>query len=192
MSLLGLLIFGAVAGGAAIKNSVENSQAMSKPVRTIVYRGKTYYLYADLELRYYIKGDGVYEQVFEDTEKIVGLHSKRVYVNKRLMYLDKIDEKNEQKRQEAMAEGKLAYEKMIPSNSLPKCTMNYNQDLYVLCECETGRVIRALYNSEDGHKKVYAKKEDPMSSSGEKVIITKEEYENLKKSRGLITKCYVS
>jgi ribosomal protein L21E len=149
-------MFGFIAIGAlavsAIKCGIQNADMMSKPYRHLD-DGTPVYL--DRLCNEYINGEKVtvhydYSKPGVMNTQLVGTKSGKVYVDRRQNFLNKIAKENEEKRQEALSEGKLAYVKLYPKNTIPGCSMNEMADTRLTCECSTGKIISRLECKEDG------------------------------------------
>jgi hypothetical protein len=186
--MLGWIVLGGL-GISAIKAGIQNADMMSKPYRHLD-NGTPVYL--DRECHEYINGERVtvhydYSQPGVMNTQLVGTKSGKVYVDRRKNFLDKIAQENEEERQKALSEGKLAYVKLYPHNSMPECTRNTMTDTRLTCECSSGRVIGKLTREADGtcYKYYVVDFKDPTfyavlgTNLSEPVEISEDEFERL-------------
>jgi hypothetical protein len=149
-AILGLIGLGGLAV-SAIKCGIQNTQMMSKPNR---YLKDGTPVYLDRECHEHINGERVtYRYDYSGaarTTKLVGTKSGKVYSDSHQNYLDKVAIENEENRQKALSEGKLAYIKLYPTHSIPNNTSNSITDSRLTCECSTGKIIGGLECKEDG------------------------------------------
>jgi hypothetical protein len=148
LALIGLIGL----GGSAVKCGIQNAQMMSKPYRHLD-DGTPVYL--DRLCNEYINGEKVtvhydYSQPGVTNTQLVGTKSGKVYVDRRQNFLNRVAKENEEKRQQALREGKLAYVKLYPTHSIPGNTNNSITDSRLTCECSTGKIISRLECKEDG------------------------------------------
>jgi hypothetical protein len=185
--MLELLIFGALLGGSAIKCGIQNARMMSKPYRHLE-DGTPVYL--DRLCNEHINGEKV--TVHYDfsgkqmNTQLVGTQSGRIYHDSHQSYLNRVDRENEEKRQKALSEGKLAYIKLFPTNTIPGNISNSITDCRFTCDCNSGRVIGKLEREKDGtcYKYYMTSLKNPNSDcvfneNVEKIQISEEEFNRL-------------
>jgi hypothetical protein len=139
-------------GGSAIKAGIQNAEMMSKPYR---YLDDGTPVYLDRLCNEYINGEKTRTHYSMDkngqvNSQTIGVNSGKVYYDRRETYENKVARENEEKRQKALSEGKLAYVKLFPTHSIPGNTSNSITDSYLTCECSTGKIISRLECKEDG------------------------------------------
>jgi hypothetical protein len=147
LGLIGLGVFGA----SAVKCGIQDIDMMSSPSS---YLDDGTPVYLDRKCNQYINGERVVYQEFFDknvrTTKLIGTKSGKVYSDSHQKYLNKVKKENEEKRQQAINEGKLAYTKLYPRHTIPNNMTNSITDSRLTCECSTGKIIAKLECKEDG------------------------------------------
>ncbi len=173
---LGTLIFGALLGGSAIRCGIDNVKSMSKPYR---YLDDGTPVYLDRLCNEHINGEKVVSKWNYELGRAqqVGERSGRVYMDPETESRKRMDRQNEERRQKAISEGKLAY-------------MKYDCDKkrQYTAEVSTRRYIAELEGREDGTYWKYYLYLDPNKSwqssfrrkEGDPgVQITQEEFDKL-------------
>lgn len=143
---LGLLLFGLMAGGSAVKCGVENAKMMSKPYR---YMDDGTPVYLDRLCNEHINGEKVISKYNyqKGCMQDVGVRSGRVYYDEQEVQRKRFDDMNERSRQFAIKQGHKAYMKYIPEIKKE-----------ITCELSTGKLIAKLEREKVGDKKyVYRK-----------------------------------
>lgn len=129
---LGLLLFGLMAGGSAIKCGIENAKMMSKPYR---YMDDGTPVYLDRLCNEHINGEKVISKYNyqKGCMQDVGERSGRVYYDEQDVQRKRFDDWNERNRQDAIKKGQLAYLKYNPI---------FKKEL--TCEISTGKFIAKI------------------------------------------------
>ncbi len=135
---LGALIFGALLGGSAIRCGIDNVKSMSKPYR---YLDDGTPVYLDRKGKEHINGEKVIGKWNYELGRAqqVGERSGRVYMDPEIESRKRMDRQNEERRQEAISQGKAAY-------------MKYDCDrkIQITAEVSTRKFIAELEGREDG------------------------------------------
>jgi hypothetical protein len=118
--------------------------------------------------------------------QLVGTQSGKVYSDRRQNYLNRVSRENEEKRQAALREGKLAYVKLYPTNTIPGNMDNSITDSRFTCDCTNNRVIGKLEKGKDGicYKYYLTSLKNPVNDcvfgrNIEKVQISEDEFSQL-------------
>lgn len=143
--MLGLLIGGLIFGGAAIGAAIENADMMSKPYRHLD-DGTPVYL--DRKCNEWVNGEKVIATYDYQNQKLVyaGQRSGKVYIDPEANQRRRIDEMSEKYKREAIEAGRLAYAKY-----------DHRVGRRVTCEISTGKYIAALQGNKygTGYRKFY-------------------------------------
>lgn len=138
MAGLGLLFSALLFGGSAISAGIENAKMMSKPYR---YLDDGTPVYLDRLCNEHINGEKVISKYNYQLGRLqqVGERSGRVYMDPVVETQKRMDKQNEERRQEAISEGKAAY-------------MKYDCDRkqQFTAEVSTRKYIAELEGREDG------------------------------------------
>ena len=135
---LGLLLFGLMAGGSAIKCGVENAKMMSKPYR---YMDDGTPVYLDRLGNEHINGEKVTSKYNyqKGCMQDVGERSGRVYYDEQDVQRKRFEDWNEKERQDAIKKGRLIYKKY-----------DVNRKKNFSCELSTGKYIAYIEGRDDG------------------------------------------
>lgn len=188
---LGLLLFGLMAGGSAIKCGIENAKMMSKPYR---YMDDGTPVYLDRLCNEHINGEKVISKYNyqKGCMQDVGERSGRVYYDEQDVQRKRFNDWNKENRQNAIKQGRLIYKKY-----------DVNRKKNFSCELSTGKYIAHIEGRDDGtYWKYYVSpyrkfeyyeensklfKED---SDNNPVEISIEEFDELKIYSGSYFDCY--
>ena len=174
MAGLGILIYSLLAGAAAIGRGIENEKVKSQTYK-IDEKGRPTYM--DRNGKHYINGERIipeydYQQHYT---RYVGQRTGTVYIDPERERREKHTRENEERKQKAIKDGKLAYEK-------------YDNDWQrqITTEISTGKPIAILNATTLGCYKQYASEEKPpwkgcfyvnqTMAIGEKIPITYDEF----------------
>ena len=172
MAGFGALLYGALRAVCGIGQAVENKQMKDY---SYGYTDKGEPTWLDRDCNRYINGEKVVATYDYKNQKLVyaGKNSGKVYYDPEQAQRDRLDEWSEKRKQEAIAEGKLAY-------------MRYDhiRKKEITCEISTGKYIAKLEGRKDGtYWKYYlspnAKLTSDKTPGDSGIQITQEEYDRL-------------
>ena len=172
MAGLGLLIFGAMSAICGIGRAVENKQMKDYSYK-IDEKGRPTWI--DREGHQYINGEKVVATYDYDNHKLVyaGQRTGTVYIDPEQNTRDRMDRWSEERKQEAIKRGELAY-------------MRYDhiRKKEITCEISTGKYISQLEGRKDGtYWKYYlsqnAKYVSDKTPGDYGIQITQDEYDKL-------------
>lgn len=177
--MLGALIYGALRAIVGVGKAVDNAQMKRE---SFSYTDKGEPTYYDRNGNRYINGEKVIATYDYDNHKLVyaGQRTGKVYYDPEQAQRDKLDGWSEKRKQMAISNGRLAYNKY-----------NHDWETEITTEISTGRPIATLEARSDGtYWKQYGTIDKPkykgevyvgcMHEIGEPIQITREEYVNLK------------
>lgn len=171
---LGTLLLGGVLLGSAIKCGIENDKMMSKPQR---YLDDGTPVYLDRLCNEHVNGEKIVPRYNYQQEKLVyvGEKSGRVYSDPEQNTKNRLDSWNEERKQEAIKLGKLAYMKY-----------DHVRKHQFTCEISTDKFICYLEGRKDGtYWKYYLPIDTPYDKAHMKgegnigIQITQEEFDKL-------------
>lgn len=174
MAGLGLLLYGALRSVVGVGKMVENKQMKDFSYK-IDEEGRPTWI--DREGKQYINGEKVVATYDYEKKKLVyaGQRTGTVYIDPEQNIKDRADRLSEERRKEAIAEGKLAYMRY-----------DHSRKIRITCEISTGKFIAELEGRKDGTYWKYYLGDDREAynahckSEGDPgVQITREEFDGL-------------
>ena len=173
--MLGLLIGGLIFGGAAIGAAIENADMKSSPY-THLDDGTPVYL--DRKCQEWVNGEKMIATYDYQNKKLVyaGQRSGKVYIDPEANQRRRMDEMSEKYKREAIEAGRLAYKKY-----------DHRVKRFLTCEISTGKYIAALRGNKygQGYRKFYVKPDFDFynchckADDDEGIEITREEFNKL-------------
>ena len=172
MAGLGILIYGALRAICGVGQAVENAKCMSRPSG---YTDNGTPVYTDRNNKTYINGERIVPNVDYKTGKMtyVGKNTGTVYCDPEANMRARLDAENEERKQEAIKQGKLAYMKY-----------DHVRKRRITCEISTGKYIAELKQYGDSYYKLYLPDDEmycfTRTKDGDNGIeITKEQFNKL-------------
>lgn len=169
---LGTLIMGLIFGGSYLSAAKDNREMMKEPHE---YMPDGTPIYLDRKCRHYINGEQIVPKYDYATKRTlyVGKHSGNIIYDPEQAKMNRMDAMSEKNKEEAIAEGMLAYKKY-----------NHERERFCTAEISTGRYIAQLELKRDGTaKKWYLYPEAYLPSDIRKddpgIDITPDEYRKL-------------
>lgn len=173
--MIGLLLGGLIFGGAAIGAAIENADMKSKPFR---YLDDGTPVYLDRKCQEWANGEKIIATYDYQNQKLVyaGHRSGKVYIDPEANKKRILDERSEQYKREAIEAGRLAYAKY-----------DHRVKRRLTCEISTGKYIAALQGNKygGGYRKFYVKPDFDFynchckADDDEGIEITREEFNKL-------------
>ena len=143
MAGLGILLYGALRAVCGIGQAVENKQMKDYSYK-IDEKGRPTWI--DREGHQYINGEKVVATYDYKNQKLVyaGQRTGTVYIDPEQNQRDRLDRWSEERKQEAIKKGYLAYMRY-----------DHNRKRQITCEISTGKFITYLEGDENGNYKKY-------------------------------------